>query len=173
MKPQLLAIVLGGSVIAACFVERPSAVFECNDQSDCSDGRTCTDGYCVVSNCPDDCTSCNEGAKTCLVTCTSADECFGTIDCPSGWTCTITCTGDGACRDVRCASGSKCDITCTGSNACDDIYCSNACGCDLTCIGTACSSWSCPTANNGNECTTDGTVDTPCDSSRTGSCTKC
>ncbi len=172
MKPHVLAIVLGSSVVAACLVDRPSTSFQCQTQADCGDGRVCTDGYCVVSSCPDDCTSCDEGAKTCQVNCTSADDCAGTIDCPSGWTCTISCIGGGACNDIRCGGGSRCDITCTGDNACDDITCDNACACDLTCVGDACNSWSCPSVG-ANECSTDGTVDTPCDSSRMGSCAKC
>ena len=150
MKASVLAIVLGSSIIAACLVDRPSTSFECSTQADCTDGRSCTGGYCVVSECPSDCTSCDEAAMTCQVQCTGADDCNGTIDCPSGWTCTINCVGDGACNDIQCASGLKCVITCTGDNACEDVDCSDACACDLACIGAACGSMSCPAVGAGS-----------------------
>jgi hypothetical protein len=166
IRLALLAVL----VVTACFIDRPSQSFECATSTDCSDGRVCRSGYCVVPMCPSDCTSCDEGQRTCLVECTSGDNC-GSVSCPTGWDCTISCIGDGACNDIDCDNGAKCNITCTGDNACDDIDCRDACSCDLQCIGTACNSWSCPIQGQ-TRCTSDGTVDSPCDSAPAG-CAKC
>lgn len=165
--------------IAACFVDRPSEALECASDADCTDlgeNRQCEGGYCVVPNCPDDCTSCDEAARTCNVDCTTDARCNGTVTCPSGWTCTITCDGEGACDDVQCSSGSRCNIACNGTDACDFIDCDNACQCDLACVPGACDGFSCPTRGNGANqvtCTEDGTTATACDSARAASCAGC
>ena len=180
MRTTSLGGVLSAAVaIAACFVDRPSESLECSTTDDCAalaDNRQCQSGYCVVPNCPDDCTSCDENARTCNVDCTTDERCADTITCPSGWTCTITCTGDNACDDVQCNSGSRCDIACSGTGACEQIDCDNACQCDLACAAGACNGFSCPTRGNGANqvtCTEDGTTATPCDSARAASCAGC
>ena len=165
------AAVLFSFLLAACFVDRPSQSFECTTSATCTNGRVCKSGYCVEPMCPSDCTSCDEDKQTCIVECTSGDDC-GNVNCPNGWTCNINCVGGGACNDINCASGSKCNITCTGDSACQDISCRDACSCDLQCVGDfACDTYSCP-GNGANRCSVDGTTDTPCDSSPAG-CTKC
>lgn len=173
-------LMLASIVVVACFVDRPTEALECSTMADCAgfpELRACTGGYCTVQNCPADCTACDEAAMTCQVDCTTTDTCAGTITCPSGWTCTISCTGVGACNSVECQTGSTCSIACAGDGACGDIRCSNACKCDLDCVGTACDSMSCPTTGGGGpnqvNCTADGTANTECDSARDSRCTKC
>ena len=180
MRTGTLGALLGGAIVfAACFIERPSETLECSSNDDCvgfADNRQCQSGYCVVPNCPDDCTSCDEAARTCNVDCTSDERCSGTITCPSGWSCTINCDGEGACDDVQCNSGSRCNITCSDTGSCDHVDCNDACQCDLACALGACDSFSCPTRGNGANqvtCTQDGTTATPCDSARAASCAGC
>jgi hypothetical protein len=170
MRP-LAAVLLCGLVIVACTVSRPSDAFTCATDADCMDNRKCDGGYCVEQNCPSDCTSCSESAKTCTMECSSANDC-GSVTCPNGWSCTINCIGGGACNDVTCAGGSKCSINCSGAGACNDISCKDACKCDLQCATGACDTITCPAAAAGEKCTTDGAVGSPCLSSPSG-CTKC
>ena len=158
-------------VIVACTVNRPSEGFTCATDADCTDNRKCDSGYCVMQNCPADCTSCSEAAKTCIMECSTASSC-GSVTCPNGWTCAINCIGAGACTDVSCAGGSKCSINCSGNGACNNISCKDACKCDLQCANGACDTITCPTASGGEKCTTDGSGGSPCLSSPAG-CTKC
>ena len=90
---------MGEIVLAAKVTHVPSMFISelpgpaCSIDDDCSgysEFRKCTGGYCVVPQCPNDCTSCDEVARTCLVECKSEDDCDGAIDCPAGWNCTIT-----------------------------------------------------------------------------------
>lgn len=183
MRTLLLGAVMSVATMVACLVDRTSEAFECTSQAQCDtrfpdDDRQCTGGYCIVPDCPDDCTSCDETTNVCNIDCTSVDECFGTITCPPGWHCLINCDGDGACNDISCESGSECDIVCTGFDACGDVTCDDACRCDVTCdeLGGACDSMTCPTIGNGANqvrCTTDGTVDGECDSARAPGCARC
>jgi len=178
MRTASLGALMGAALIAACFVDRPSKAFECDSNADCvgfTDNRTCKNHFCAVSNCPRDCTMCDEEMQICMAECTSAESC-GSVTCPSGWTCTIHCTGGNACSDITCSSGSKCDVTCSGTDACATLSCAGACQCDLTCGTGACNTPSCPfTGNGGNrmECTSDGTTTGNCDSARAAGCTKC
>lgn len=178
MKASTLGAVLSTALIAACFVDRPSNGYECTTTADCADfddNRQCSGGYCVVPNCPSDCTSCDEGARTCAIDCTSADDC-GSVTCPGGWDCTINCVGDGACNNVTCTAGASCEITCTGSGACNNIDCDAACKCDLECAAGACDTPVCPSVGNGANrvyCTSDGTDGANCDSAHAAGCTKC
>jgi hypothetical protein len=178
MTVRALAAVMSATLIAACFVDRPSHTFECQTTADCArfdDNRQCRGGYCIVPNCPADCTECDEDARTCLVECSTGDSC-GNVTCPSGWDCTINCIGTNACNDVDCLAGSKCTVTCAGSGACDAVDCRAACRCDLTCAAGACDTPVCPTVGMGANqvrCTSDGTSAGTCDSSRASGCTKC
>lgn len=179
MRASVLGAVASGALIVACMVDRPSESLTCSATTDCAgldDRRVCTDGYCVIPNCPDDCTECDETARTCTVECNAADDCDATITCPSGWNCTINCNGDGNCNDIACTGGSRCTINCNGPGACADIDCDSACQCDLTCASGACDSFTCPTRGNGGNqvrCTEDGTTATPCDSAHAASCAGC
>jgi len=178
MKAVTLGIVAGAALIAACFVDRPSKAFECQTTADCAgfdDNRQCSAGYCVVSNCPRDCTTCDEQARTCAIECTSDNSC-GSVTCPDGWDCAINCLGANACNDVDCYGGSSCTINCSGFNACETVDCSFACKCDLICADGACNVPSCPTVGNGANrvyCTDDGTPAGICDSAHASGCTKC
>jgi hypothetical protein len=179
MRALTLSAVLGGVLVTACLVDRPSETLVCATAADCAgftDNRVCTGGFCVVSNCPGDCTSCNEALSTCQIDCTSANDCAGTVTCPAGWDCTISCVGDGACNDVICAAETECTISCVGAGACGDVDCSNACRCDLDCMGGACASMACPERGGGNNavtCTVDSTAATECDSTRDSRCAGC
>lgn len=179
MKASTLGGVLAASFIVACFVDRPTDELACSVDADCSGGsefRKCSAGYCVVPQCPSDCTSCDEAARSCIIDCSSAGDCDGTIDCPAGWDCTINCIGDGACNDIVCASDSRCTIACSGFNACGDVQCSSACQCDVDCAVGACESMSCPAVGGGGNqvrCTADGTVGAECDSTVDSRCASC
>ena len=169
---------MGAALFAACFVDRPSEAYACKTDADCvgfTDGRQCKSNYCVIPNCPADCSSCDEADKLCTADCTSADSC-GSVTCPSGWTCTINCTGGNACSDITCLSGSKCDVVCSGTDACENVNCTAACKCDLTCGAGECGTPTCPQVGNGTNavrCTTDGTNTGMCDSAHAAGCTKC
>src|SRR5215510_13238400 len=110
MRPAWLCAMMGAAVFAACFVDRPTEQFTCKTTADCSgfpENRQCVSGFCVVPNCPSDCTTCDEELKTCTADCSTGDTC-GFVTCPSGWTCTINCNGDNACDNVTCQGGSTC-----------------------------------------------------------------
>jgi len=178
MQARTLAALFGISFAVACLVDRPSEDLTCSTTADCtgfSEPRACMEGYCVEQNCPDDCTACDEGARTCQVDCTTDAGCGG-VFCPDGWNCTIRCIGGGACNNVNCQDGSQCSIVCMGDNACGDIDCDGACPCDLECVGAACGSKDCPTVGGGANtvnCTADGTTNTECDSGHDSRCAGC
>jgi hypothetical protein len=179
MRARTLAGLMAATSIVACLIDRPSESLTCSTSADCADLtglHVCTSGYCVVPNCPEDCTACDENLRTCTVDCSSADDCSGTVTCPSGWTCTINCVGDGACADVECQNGSRCAIACSGTGACEDLRCSSACRCDVDCAAGACTSMTCPVRGNGANqirCTTDQTTATECDSTVDTRCASC
>ena len=179
MRTSTLAGLFAVAFIVACFVDRPSEQLECATDNDCTgydELRKCTGGYCVVPQCPSDCTACDEAAKTCQVDCSSTDDCEGTIDCPAGWYCTINCVGTGACNNINCASNARCTIACSGSDACGDVQCSNACQCDLDCPTGSCGSMSCPQVGGGGNpvrCTAGGASGAECDSTVDSRCASC
>ncbi len=179
MRARTVGGLCSVALFVACFIDKHSDSLTCTTNDDCADldgNRICTGGYCVESNCPDECTTCDEFMRTCTVECTTDEQCSAPITCPSGWNCTINCTGEGACDDVFCRDGSRCTVNCNGTNACNDVECSDACRCDLTCVSGACDSMSCPTRGNGANqvhCTQDGSTSSPCDSSHAASCASC
>jgi hypothetical protein len=163
------------AAMAACSIDHRSGDFECERQQDCGGGRQCIDGLCIDVNapdargpdgnvtrpdaepeCPDQCTSCDPEAMTCLIDCSISDNCDSTVTCPMGYVCDIRCniqnscrngvnctgskgceiecSGTSACRDVECGTGA-CDISCSGFQACRDIHCNNSCACDVDCSG--------------------------------------
>src|SRR5436190_8170452 len=80
MRARTLAALFGVTFAVACLVDRPSEDLTCSTTADCGrfpELRACIDHYCVVQDCPDDCTACDESAKTCQVDCSSADDCSG------------------------------------------------------------------------------------------------
>lgn len=177
-----LAAITLAAVAGGCSVNHRSGDYACTTQSDCSDGRVCNDNFCVVPGnqpidarvdapkpppgpdaavCPSQCSSCDMGAKECIIDC-QVENCVGTqVACPAGWncnvlcstpnsckspngggspgvtcagtlSCNIECTGDGSCRGVSCGSG-PCNVDCAGSNSCVGVRCNQACSCDVTC----------------------------------------
>ena len=48
-SPRRDALALAGLALAACSISHRSEDFACAKQSDCSAGRTCTDGFCVAA----------------------------------------------------------------------------------------------------------------------------
>ena len=179
MRARTVGALCGIALFVACFIDKHSDSLTCTTNDDCADldgNRYCSGGYCIESNCPDDCTSCDEAMRTCTVSCTTDAPCDAQVTCPGGWTCTIECTGDGACQDIGCQDNSRCSINCSGDNACNDISCAAACQCDLTCASGACDTIACPSRGNGGNqvrCTVDGSAGSPCDSSHATGCASC
>ena len=164
-----LAIV-GFAVITAgsCSISHRSDDFACTKQSDCSSGRTCTDGFCVASqidsgvkvdaqptgdaaSCPAQCTSCNSTTKTCTIDCALNGGCNQQVTCPAGWNCNVLCSPGNSCRNgVNCANSQSCTITCSGTQSCRNLTC-GAGPCKIDCSGTL----SCRTVNCGPSCACD------------------
>ena len=169
-----LLFVLG--IASSCSIDHPSDAFACTTPSQCSDGRSCVDGFCVVSTgsaCPSQCTTCDTAAKTCgitggngnTITCPSGFHCditcaggnCRTVDCSTAASCTILCSGEGSCEIVTCGAG-PCDVTCSGKSSCKNgVNCQSSCACDVLCTGQqSCDSGSrCPmqACDSGPGCT--------------------
>jgi hypothetical protein len=162
----LWLVVLGFAIITAssCSISHRSDDFACTKQSDCSTGRTCTDGYCVApqldsgvntdgpTNCPAQCTSCNTNAKTCTIDCAlNGTACNQQVTCPVGWSCNIDCSTPNSCRNgVTCANSQACTITCSGAQSCRTLTC-GAGRCNVDCIGNG----SCRNVTCGQACACD------------------
>lgn len=179
----VLAIQVGivFALASSCSITHKSGDFACTKTSDCNSGRDCVDGFCVVSGteidspaasdghgsgsgsgsgsngCPAQCTSCNVGAKTCVIDCMDTD-CSNAIACPAGYSCdvkcdtdnscrngvqcagttscTVECSGKNACQNVQCGTG-KCDVECSGTQSCKNVTCGSSCACDVKCTGTS------------------------------------
>jgi len=178
VKVLLVSAIVVAALFAAatsCSINHRSDQFACSKPSDCSDGRQCINGSCVVpggdidapmpidgkvppdgNECPQACTSCDLGSKTCNIDCAAGADCGHTITCPAGFNCNIkctvndecrsgidcsnatscnlTCSGSRTCEGVDCGTG-KCTASCTGTNSCRGVNCSNSCACDVTCNG--------------------------------------
>ncbi len=100
-------------------------------------GGVCTAGACVIT-CPAG--TCNGGTVNCppgipcVVSCGDT-ACAQGIDCTSASSCDIQCSGTDACiAGVTCA-GTSCSITCDGDSACHDGVACNATSCTVSCIG--------------------------------------
>lgn len=182
-----LALAIGVAVVApGCTTSRRSADFACDGDADCDDDRHCERGYCVEgapAACPDVCTRCDVGAKTCAIDCTTSGACDD-LACPGGYACAIRCTAGGACGDINCEGARSCDIDCTATDACQDIICTGgqtacdiectagrACGdvdcdgsckCDVACAAGACESMECRSPDD-IQCRIGGEADTECD----------
>ena len=157
-----------------CSITHRSDGFACTSSAQCEPGRMCTDGLCVVlpgepidasmptvdgkmgsnhpdaSDCPMDCTSCDDLSHTCTIDC-SQTNCNVAISCPLGWNCTVDCTPDGSCsKGVSCTNAASCTINCTGDNSCRNIACGTG-PCDVECNGQS----SCRTVGCDNSCRCD------------------
>src|SRR5690606_24442651 len=62
------------------------------------------------------------------------------VVCPEGWPCTVTCSGQNACRatTITCAPDHACEVSCEALAACRDsaVVC-GAGTCDVHCVGNA------------------------------------
>jgi len=173
-------------LVAGCSINHRSGDYACTKQSDCAAGRICTDGFCVLQmqldsgvkmdganhpdggdTCPSPCTSCDLGAKTCVVDCSvNPSACNNAVVCPTGFacdircstsgsckngvnclnakSCAIDCSGTNSCRNLACGTG-KCTVDCSGGSSCRGVGCAQSCACDVTChIGSLCESVTCP-----------------------------
>lgn len=99
--------------------------------------------------------TCN--GATCVIACPGAPGCGGTIVCPPGIACSVTCSGMQSCGSVDCGTASSCSIncngnqscgavrgmaaqtaiTCSGKDACKNVGCGGA-SCTVTCVDAAC-----------------------------------
>jgi hypothetical protein len=160
----LAVLTLTAVTTSGCSVSHRSGDYACTTQNDCKDGRTCSDGFCVVPGgsqidaaksdapkpppdappaiCPAQCSSCNFGAKECRIDC-AVKNCVGAqVVCPPGWNCDVLCSTANSCRSpsgggtpgVTCAGTLSCNITCTGDNSCRGVAC-GAGPCNVDCAG--------------------------------------
>lgn len=194
MKPAILVALAAAGVaalsVASCSVHRLSDSFTCDPNGDgheCGSDRFCSQGFCVQTDCPDQCSSCDVGERICRIQCTAGKPC-GDVQCPAGYDCTIRCQNNGACGAVDCAQAHSCDvecfgpgscgnlncgknacaIDCSGTLACPMIDCAASCSCDVSCTGTSsCPSMACPMGSLG-PCTDQGSAGAPCNSNRAG-----
>jgi hypothetical protein len=150
MKSALLALSL---VLAGCSIQHRSDAYACTQTSECNNGRTCVDGFCVVngggvdaprpgdatmggdaSSCPAGCSSCNTAQHTCTIDCRSSN-CNGQVACPAGYRCDIMCDTDNSCRNgVDCQAALSCNVTCSGTSSCRNVQCGLG-PCDINCSG--------------------------------------
>lgn len=195
MKATILAVLAAAGLaalsVASCSVHRLSDAFTCDPDGDgheCGSGRFCSEGFCVQTECPAQCASCDTGDRTCRIQCTAGKPC-GNVQCPPGYDCTIRCMNNGACGAVDCAQARSCDVACSGPGSCGNlscgmkpctidcsgalacpvIDCADSCSCDVTCSNpaTSCPSRSCP-MSTGGPCTDDGTAGGLCSSDPPG-----
>jgi hypothetical protein len=146
VKLALWFAVVGFAVIitAGCSISHRSDDFACTTQSECSTGRTCTDGFCVApqldsgvtdgaGNCPAQCTSCNSATKSCTIDCALNGGCKQQVTCPTGWNCNVSCSPAGSCSNgVTCANSQACTITCSGAQSCRNLICGTG-RCNINC----------------------------------------
>ncbi len=149
-------------IASSCQVDHRSQEFACVNQTDCTDGRVCTDGFCVrgeknggqddagidaSTDCDPACTFCDD--STCYIECGGGKDCTTRrVTCPVDKKCVVTCTGDNACGEgIECESPFGCEIHCTGTNSCNRKITCQGGPCNIECIGTnACSRIDCSAA---------------------------
>ena len=168
MKHLVIALVL----LAACSIQHRTGEYACTKQSDCNNGRTCTDGFCVLpgggnpdapktvdgathadaNGCPPGCSTCDTTKHTCTIDCRSSN-CNGAVACPAGYKCDIQCDTDNSCRNgVDCTAALSCNVTCSGNSSCRNVSCGLG-PCDVSCSGPS----SCRGVACGNSCACDVT----------------
>jgi hypothetical protein len=161
VKLALAALVGLALASAGCSVSHRSGDFACKLPSDCVDGRTCLDGFCVLpvdsgipdmphadaAVCPSVCTSCNPDQKTCIVDCALNGGCQQAIACPLGFSCDVRCSVADACsKGVNCTGSTSCKIACSGVQSCRGLTCGFGV-CNVSCSGSgACSDVNCSTS---------------------------
>ncbi|MCX5742334.1 MAG: hypothetical protein NT062_07545 [Proteobacteria bacterium] len=134
-------------VVASCSITHHSNEYTCTSNAECTDGRTCSQGYCVVTGgtpdaptdpkidafvrpdarpvpdapmpdvCPPGCSNCNIGAKECIIECGA----------PGAQNCQ---------QPIACPTGWNCQIACSHTNDCrSGVSCVNAASCTIDCAG--------------------------------------
>jgi hypothetical protein len=136
------------AALGACSLERRSDSFACENQSDCGDGRTCDQGWCVETggptidadpnapdadpNAPDADPNAPDGAPAdafqCPLACSSCNE---------DNVCIMACAADDSCAEqVVCPPGVSCKVECEGDNSCAaGVDCTDATSCRIECNG--------------------------------------
>lgn len=145
----MLRILVLFALVGACVPHTRAGDYACTDSTDCADGRTCVDRYCIVVDapsidappdalvCPDVCSSCDLSKATCTIDCVAGNtnQC-DQVECPAGFACTINC-GQNRCNTIDCTNpGSSCTLNCTGSGSCDTIDCGPG-RCEINCVGSS------------------------------------
>ena len=140
--------------LAACSINHRTDQLACERQTDCDNGQTCSEGFCLVvgnpsdgpgpdpdgpkpdsQTCPTQCTSCQLATMTCTVDCNqSPATCQAAINCPAGFNCNILCTRNDVCSSINCSQAASCKIECKGNSTCDNVTCGPG-PCDINCIG--------------------------------------
>lgn len=169
MKSALCVLGFAALVVAgasSCWVDTRSGEFACSTDSDCAGfsdpPRICDPAihFCVPLECPGACDVCDFTdplAPRCAISCGSGASSCGSVTCPAGFLCNVTCSGMSACGTINCGGAIACNVTCTGGNtnneacnnvecgegpcsvqcltdhACDDADCNDSCQCDVTC----------------------------------------
>lgn len=86
-------------------------------------------------------TACATAGGACLAgRCAIARTSPGSVTCPAGMPCTVTCTGVDACKQgVTCGGATSCIVRCDGKDTCKDrgVDCGSAATCEVTCRGDA------------------------------------
>ena len=150
--------------VAGCSVSHRSGDFTCERQTDCSNGRSCVDGFCVLPEdagldgarvdaavCPSVCTSCALDQKLCTIDCALNGGCKQLVTCPLGFACNVLCSEDNACSSgLNCTGGTSCKVTCSGTQSCRNLSCGLG-PCNVSCTGNA----SCGEIACGNSCSCD------------------
>lgn len=165
LAPLAVAVSLAAaalSLAAGCSVSHKSGDFACDVQSDCANGRSCIDGFCVLPDdggvpdalvCPSVCTSCSfdQKQKSCTIDCALNGGCTQQVTCPTGFSCQVLCSRDGACSNgVSCLGATSCKITCSGTQSCRGLVCGLGV-CNVACTGNA----SCGEVSCGSSCACD------------------
>ena len=171
MRAAILAVLAAAGLaalsIASCTVHRLSDGLRCDpagDGHECDAGRFCDQGFCVQTDCPDPCTSCDVGNRSCRIQCTPGKPC-GNVQCPAGYDCQIRCTSSGACGTLDCAQAHSCDVECSGAASCGNINCGKH-ACTIDCSGAL----ACPTIDCGASCSCDVTCNNPASSCPSMAC---
>jgi hypothetical protein len=148
---------------AGCTIDKRTAAFRCDVDSDCESDRRCEEGFCTVGvrdlpdsapgtpdapvvpvfdasppdafNCPGECTGGCTDNVTCLIDCSAADSCATPIVCPPGLACVVTCTGAPSCQTtIDCSASLGCQVSCGAIGACSGaITCPPGERCNVDC----------------------------------------
>lgn len=158
----LAALAAVTTMVASCSFERRTEGFACSAPSECGEGRTCAEGWCVeiagpggdampVADadpnqpdanvgpdaafvCPAECTSCT--GTTCNIVCSGLNSCAPQVVCPAGIPCKVECNGEDSCvNGIDCTDASSCRIECGQLDACAGLIQCGTGVCIVECTG--------------------------------------